>query len=276
VDELRQFILRWKLVLIVITVLVIAGTIHFTSLTRDRLSSVEQLFRDGLSPFQYALMQVNHSISGFVTTVSEYRSMHERNAELEDLVTELQQKVYQLSEYERENVWLREALDFKEDVSHHLLVSEVIGRSPTNWLSAITINKGRNHGVEKGMAVVSGQGIIGTVQNVTNRTSTVVLSTDPQSAVGGLVQATGDFVLVEGDPSYSGMLIAKPLSRDATIAPGDVIVTSGLSQLFPKKLPIGEVIEVIPGQYNLSFTVHIRPFVDFTRLEYVFVVLQEE
>ena len=195
---------------------------------------------------------------------------------MEALAFDLQQQVYLLQEYERENKWLREALDFKTDVSHELLVAEVIGRCPTNWISTITINKGHAHGVEAGMAVVTNGGIVGTILDVSRLTSTVLLSTDSRSAAGGLVQSTGDLVLVEGDSENSGMLVATPLSRDTEVVPGDIIVTSGLSRLFPKKLPIGEVVEVESSPYGLSFTALVRPFVDFTRLEYVFVVLQEE
>lgn len=271
-----QQILRWKVILIVIVVLAIVGTIHYTSLPRERLTFVEELWRDALSPLQRAVTQVSRFLSRQITALRDIRYLRQRNEELEALVFELQQQVYFLKEYERENEWLREALDFKSDVAHELLASEVIGRCPTNWISTITINKGRSHGVEPGMAVVTNGGIVGTILETSRLTSTVLLSTDPRSAAGGLVQSTGDLVLVEGDPDSSGMLVATPLSRDAEVVPGDVIVTSGLSRLFPKKLPIGEVIEVESSSYGLSFTAHVRPFVDFTRLEYVFVVLQEE
>ena len=271
-----QQILRWKVVLIVILALVIIGTIHYTSLPRSRLTFIEELARDAISPLQLALTRVSRFISHKVTALKEIRYLRQRNAELEALAFDLQQQVYLLQEYERENKWLREALDFKTDVSHELLVAEVIGRCPTNWISTITINKGHAHGVEAGMAVVTNGGIVGTILDVSRLTSTVLLSTDSRSAAGGLVQSTGDLVLVEGDSENSGMLVATPLSRDTEVVPGDIIVTSGLSRLFPKKLPIGEVVEVESSPYGLSFTALVRPFVDFTRLEYVFVVLQEE
>lgn len=271
-----QQMLRWKVVLIVILALVIIGTIHYTSLPRSRLTFIEELARDAISPLQLAFARVSRFISHKVTALKEIRYLRQRNAELEALAFDLQQQVYLLQEYERENKWLREALDFKTDVSHELLVAEVIGRCPTNWISTITINKGHAHGVEAGMAVVTNGGIVGTILDVSRLTSTVLLSTDSRSAAGGLVQSTGDLVLVEGDSENSGMLVATPLSRDTEVVPGDIIVTSGLSRLFPKKLPIGEVVEVESSPYGLSFTALVRPFVDFTRLEYVFVVLQEE
>ena len=57
---------------------------------------------------------------------------------------------------------------------------------------------------------------------------------------------------------------------------GDIIVTSGLSTVYPKNLPVGEVVAVEPQDYNLSFSAVVRPFVDFARLEYVLIVLPQE
>ncbi len=274
-NGLFQFIIKWKVVLVLVIFLLVSGTIHFTSFERPRLSTAEEVFRDLLSPVQTGISRISRGISGAIRSLSELANLRRENAALREQLASLQRDVFLLAEYRRENEWLREALDFRDDVSQELLVAEVIGRLPTNWFSAITINRGRNHGVETGMAVVSNVGIVGTVQHVTQRTASIILSTDPQSAVGGLVQETGDLLLVEGDPDHSGMLLAKPLNKDTSLGVGDTVVTSGFSHHYPKGMPVGEVTEIVPGRYDLSFTAVIRPFVDFGRLEYVFVVIYE-
>ncbi len=274
-NGLFQIIIKWKVVLVLVIFLLVSGTIHFTSFERPRLSTAEEVFRDLLSPVQTGISRISRGISGAIRSLSELANLRRENAALREQLASLQRDVFLLAEYRRENEWLREALDFRDDVSQELLVAEVIGRLPTNWFSAITINRGRNHGVETGMAVVSNVGIVGTVQHVTQRTASIILSTDPQSAVGGLVQETGDLLLVEGDPDHSGMLLAKPLNKDTSLGVGDTVVTSGFSHHYPKGMPVGEVTEIVPGRYDLSFTAVIRPFVDFGRLEYVFVVIYE-
>lgn len=261
--------------MILLTVLVVAGAIHFTSFTRPTFTLGEVLVREVLHPVQLVFMRAQNNLRQVAVSVGEIRSVWERNRVLEQRVLELEQEVYRLAEYRRENEWLREALEFKDEVEHTLVASEVIGRSPSNWLSSLTINKGSNDGIQPGMPVVSGKGVVGTVENVTNRTAHVILAIDPQSAIGGLIQSTGDLILVEGDPSFSGLLRGRPLSTDIWPEEGDVIVTSGLSQTFPKGLPIGEIVEVFARQYDLTASVQIRPFVDFARLEYVFVVKEE-
>lgn len=270
---LSRILSRAKIIVILILIIAIAGSIHITSRPRTQLSKPEQLIRDIFAPIQTFFARINRSIESFLGSIGNIGSLQQDNQALKDEVIELQQQLYKMAEYKRENEWLREALDFQEQEPYPILVSEVIGRSPSNIMSTITINRGSSHGVVQGMAVMSGLGIVGTVQSVSAHTATVILSTDSRSAVGGLVQSTGDLVLIEGDPDASGNLLAKPLSKDVELAVGDVMVTSGLSQLFPKGMPIGEVIEIVPSRYQLSFTAYVKPFVDFSRLEYVFIVL---
>lgn len=272
---MSRFFGRAKLLLIFVVIIAIAGSIHFTSSSRSQVTVFEQTVRDILAPIQTLFMRVSRSVNSLLTSIGRIGSLQEENAKLRAQVLDLQQQVYQLAEYKRENEWLREALEFKKQEAYQMQVCEVIGRSPTNLFSSVTINRGRNHQVTQGMAVMSGNGVVGTVQSVTATTASVILATDPRSAIGGMVQDSGDLVLVEGDPDYSGMLLAKPLSKDVELEVGDVLVTSGLSQYFPKGMPIGEVVEIIPSRYQLSFTAYVRPFVDFSRLEYVFVLLSD-
>ncbi len=269
-------ILRWKVPLIIVLVVVMVGTIHYTSTSRLTVSLLEGIGRDILVPFQWVFSRVQRFVLNQTDKIQTLRTLKERNAELEELVQSLQAEVFELRNYKRENEWLREALDFKNEREHDLLVAEVIGRSPSNWESTIILNKGMAHGVEKGMAVVTNDGVVGTVINVSRYSCTVLLIIDAQSATGGLVQATGDLVLVEGGQADRETLMARPLSRDTVVEVGDIIVTSGLSTVYPKNLPVGEVVAVEPRDYNLSFSAVVRPFVDFARLEYVLIVLPQE
>lgn len=269
--------MNWKTAIgVVLVIFVLVGTIHYTSQARLKISWIESACRDMLAPFQTAFSRTQRFFRHGIDAIRTRRYLQKRNAELEVLVTDLQQQVSALLNYQRENEWLREALDFKSDVEHELLVAEVIGRSPSNWENTVTLNKGSGHGVANGMAVVTKSGIVGTVINSSRFTSTVLLIIDAQSAAGGMVQSTGDLVLIEGVQGNTGLLVATPLSRDTRVAIGDAIVTSGLSRIYPKNLPVGEVIAVKPQQYDLSFAATIEPFVDFMRLEYVLVVIPSE
>jgi len=266
---------RLRAIVILIMIVAVAGSIHFTSRSRPQATVAEQAIRDLLAPLQTLFMRLSRMVHGFFASLGQIGNLQQENARLKAEILELERQLYEMADYKRENEWLREALEFKKQESYQMLVCEVIGRSPTNLFNTITINRGSSSGVAQGMAVMSGNGVVGTVQSVTATTATVILATDARSAIGGMVQHSGDLVLIEGDPEYSGMLLAKPLSKDVQLEVGDVLVTSGLSQYFPKGLPIGKVAEIVPSRYQLSFTAYIEPFVDFSRLEYVFILLGE-
>ncbi len=268
-------LLRWKIPIIIILVLVLVGTIHYTSVRRPEIGRLEGLWRDILSPFQWLFAKIGGFFQHQVAEINRWRGLKERNDELEERVAQLESEVFVLRNHQRENEWLREALGFKDEGQHDLLVAEVIGRSPSNWESTIIVNKGQAHGVKSGMAVVTKAGIVGTVINSSRLASTVLLVVDAQSATGGLVQSSGDLVLIEGGQLDRATLLAKPLSRDTAVEVGDVIVTSGLSRIYPKNLPIGEVVAVESRQYDLSFAAIVNPYVDFTRLEYVLIVMPQ-
>jgi len=264
---------RARVIVLLIMIVAIAGSIHFTSRSRSQITVVEQAVRDLLAPLQTLFMRLSRTVHSFVALLGQISSLQQENAQLKAEISDLQRQLSQMADYKRENEWLREALEFKKEESYQMLVCEVIGRSPTNLFNTITINRGSKDGVTQGMAVMSGNGVVGTVQSVTLTTATVILATDARSAIGGMVQHLGDLILIEGDPEYSGMLLAKPLSKDVQLQVGDILVTSGLSQYFPKGLPIGKVVEIVPSRYQLSFTAYIQPVVDFARLEYVFLLL---
>lgn len=233
-------LLRWKIPLIIVLVLILVGTIHNTSVPRPDISRLEGLWRDVLSPFQWLFSRIAGFFQNQFAEINRWRGLKARNDELEARVAQLEEEVLRLRNYRRENEWLREALDFREEGNHDLLVAEVIGRSPSNWESTIIVNKGQAHGVTSGMAVVTQAGVVGTIINSSRHTSTVLLIVDAQSATGGLVQSTGDLVLVEGGQMGQRTLLAKPLSRDTVVEVGDVIVTSGLSRSIRKTCPLAK------------------------------------
>ena len=130
-----EHILRWKVPLIILLVVIMVGTIHYTSSSRLTIGLLEGIGRDILVPFQWAFTRVQRFILQTVENIHTLSTLKERNAELEKQVKELRAEVLELRNYRRENEWLREALDFKNEREHDLLVAEVIGRSP--WESTI-------------------------------------------------------------------------------------------------------------------------------------------
>lgn len=263
----------WAVVLVAaLLVFMLVSAIFFTARDRDGVTWIEGAMRDGLAPLLYAASRVSRTLTGVWTTAVTIRDAHAENERLRAELAALREENYRLQEYRRENEALRAALSLAVANPAASIHAEVIARPLNNWWSVLTINKGSRHGVEPLMGVVSPDGVVGHVRSVNHLTSEVILLIDPRSAVAGIVQRTGEPVLVEGLGYPGTHLRLRPLVAAADLQPGDVVVTSGMSQLFEKGIPIGVVDEVDVGPYGMSVEATVRPFVQFAKLEFVTVL----
>lgn len=256
-------------------VLVLVSVIFLTSRPRDSVSWFESALRDGMTPLLLVVSRVTQTVTGAWESAVSVKDAHQENIRLRAELETLRREIARLEESERQNQAFRMALNLPANTPRPVLYAEVIARPLNNWWGVLTINKGRRHGVTPQSGVVASAGVVGHVRTAGNFSSEVVLLVDPRSAVGGIVQRTGAPVLVEGVGFPGTELRLRPLSTGVDIREGDVIVTSGLSLLFPKGIPIGVVEQVDVGPFGLSVDVIVRPFVDFGALEVVTVLLDE-
>jgi rod shape-determining protein MreC len=153
----------------------------------------------------------------------------------------------------------------------NLMAARIIGRDLSTDYDTITIDRGENHGVKKEMGTLTISGVVGYVTEVEANTSKVLLITDRYAVVDGIVQRSRTRGIVQGLTHDTCSLSF--LKRGDDVLKDDVIVTSGLDNLFPKGFPIGMVISVEKNEYGLGQEVIIQPVVNASNLEEVFVVL---
>jgi rod shape-determining protein MreC len=166
----------------------------------------------------------------------------------------------------------REALAAFEPVT-----ARVIVRSPTVWYSTITVDKGRSGGVEVNDPVVSPEGLIGRVTDVTRGSAQVTLITDPRSAVSARVLPNGPSGIVEPEVGNPDDLLLQFIDDDQDIEQGQIIVTAGwgndeIASAFPFGIEIGRVSEADPGERQAYQHVRVRPFADVRDLDLVQVL----
>ena len=157
---------------------------------------------------------------------------------------------------------------------YRFVPAEVISVGPAQDFSwTITIDAGRNDGIEADMSVINGDGLVGRVVKTTASTSTVVLIVDVTSAVGGRVATTEEIGIVSGTGRQDSLEF-QLLDPMADVRVGDALVTFGSKggRPYAPGLPIGEVVDVsgTPGQ--LTRVASVRPFVDVSQLSIVGVV----
>jgi len=184
-----------------------------------------------------------------------------------------------------ENVGLRRALSLVE-TDPRLVCAEVLSHGgATGWRDTIRIGRGSRDGIAPGQTVLAAAGLVGRVLSVTERTAEVLLLSDATSRLSCIVEtpAGGVRCLVEGggiargDRALEMLHASAPFSaefidKDATVAPGARIVTSGLGGTYPGGLPVGVVTEEGPDKTRLYRRATVAPHVDFGSLRRVFVL----
>ncbi len=256
--------------LIIITVLII-----YTSSGRTNVTIAEKLVADILAPFYYGASGVSGWVDSFGTDFAEKQALQQQIEQLQKENTELNLKNHELIEYRYEAKRLAQAMQFKQANLEYfdLELSRVIARSNKYWYQTLTIDKGESDGIQVNMAVITGDGLAGKIISVSHYTSEVMLLTDPQMAVGVAIQENRECNgIVEGlhDTKTLSMVNIPFYSK---IKNGQTVITSGLSDIYPKGIVIGTVNRVIKESNGLTLTAAIDPAVDFDKLEELFVVM---
>jgi len=164
----------------------------------------------------------------------------------------------------------QQLLAFQESAPMTTLPARIIGRNVSNWYRAMIINKGERDGIHPEMGVITEAGVVGRVVRVNPTTAIVLLLSDPNVAITGMVQKTRDEGIIQGTPQ--GTIHMKYLPPLSPVQPGDPVVTSGLTGDFPRGLQIGRIQQITKADTDLFQLGEIDPIVDFSKLEGVLVI----
>ena len=170
------------------------------------------------------------------------------------------------------NKRLRDLLNFQEGTDEPILAARVIGWDSSGLFKSIIIDKGKDDGLKINMPVVNSEGVVGRVISVSPNYAQVLLITDQNSAVDGLVQGSRGRGMLKGDGSSECFFDYVIKTHD--INTDDTIVTSGLGRIFPKGLYLGIVKRINDSPNKLFKDVRVIPAVDFSKLEEVLIILR--
>jgi rod shape-determining protein MreC len=254
---------------------VAAGAISLTlivllSLSPAASSTIKSRLLEIFSPTQTVSSRFLSALGKGAAGIGRVLKAGAHNRELEEKVASLEQEITRLKEVERENETMRSLLQFRERESWSGVAALVIGRDVRNWYQSVVIDKGGADGVKRDAAVVSPRGVIGKVIEVSPHASRVLLLIDGNSRVGGVLQTSRLGGIVQGVSAST--LVINYLPRRQEIAPGEMVVTSGLGQLYPPGLPIGRITRVYAEKFGLYQYADVEPAADFDRLEQVMVI----
>jgi rod shape-determining protein MreC len=233
------------------------------------VSAGAALIGEGLRPFRAVTNWVSVGVSGFWNSYVALVGVEAERADLLERVRTLEAENSRLVEVQGENERLRRLLGIAELAQLEGVAARVVGRDATNWVKTVTIDRGRSSGLAPGMAVVSGDGVVGQVVSASPSTALVLLITDHSSGIDAIVQGNRARGIVEGTGESACRW--RFVRGDAEVAIGDRLITSGLDGIFPKGLLLGVVTDLgdVEGLFR---SIVVTPAARLSAIEDVFVV----
>jgi rod shape-determining protein MreC len=240
-------------------------------------SQIQRVFQQVGGPVGWIVSWPLEAVSGVHDGLSHMWSRYvvlqgveEENRQLRRDIESLQGQNNQLREAASATERLTALLEFKAQALPAMIAAQVIGRDTGNWYRTIILDKGQSDGIQPDMGVITPAGVVGRVVKTTAATSVVLLVTDPNNAIAGLIQRTRDEGIVEG--TLQGMAHLKYIPLLSNVQPGDRVVTSGLVGGFPRGLAIGTITSIGKEEGALFQSAELTPDVDTNRVEEVLVI----
>ncbi len=238
-----------------------------------------QSWRGPLKPLWFistALNNINSSLTIAHDKITDtHLAFFIRQRELEQLrqeVRRLRLRELRHKEVLEENLRLRELLSLGTPESPRNTVARVISRGSDRFASTLVINKGTDAFIQKDMTVVTPDGLLGKVFKTTPSSSVVMVLDDASFSVAVRFQDQRTEAILTG--VGQGRCNVKYFDADREVLLGEVLVTSGLDELFPPGIPVGTISDVETQDKELFHRIEAIPFVDVHRVEEVIVLLQ--
>ena len=208
---------------------------------------------------------------------TETKDLYKKYTKLKEKVEKTDLYYAQIEELQKEVTELKSTLDLNATLSEYSYVNAtVVNRNIGYWYNTLVIDKGSKNGIKEGDAVITNQGLIGKIINVSNFSSTVKLLTSDDVSNKISIKITSD------DGKYYGLLIGYDIKENIykiegitdsdKIEEGDIVSTTGLTDYFPSGILIGTVSKVVKDEYDLNSIIEVNPSVSFNDISIVTVL----
>ena len=218
---------------------------------------------DAVSPIVEAVGRPIATISDGIVKLEDMSTVYSQNQELREENDRLLQWQETARRLDTENAQLRDLLRFTPQGAVSSVAAQVIADSGGAFLRNVMVNVGARDGVARGQPAMTGEGLVGRVVEVGDRTARVLLLTDINSHIPVTIEGSHERAVLDGDNADQPRLVY--IQPKAELTTGERIVTSGSGGAFPPGLPVG-VIASVNGE------IRVEPYADLARLETLRIV----
>src|ERR1700681_3859789 len=226
-----------------------------------------------VTPLEKALVWCQNGLGGLWNHYIYLPGVRQEKRDLKFENERLRLEQVRLSDDAQQARRLQALLGFKETYIAKTVAAQVIGTSGSEQSRSIYIDKGTSAGVDKDMAVITADGLVGKVVRAARSSAQVLLINDQSSGVGVILDKSRLQGVIKG--TAAGEVILEKVMTDEQVSPGDLIVTSGGDQNYPKGITVGMVMKVSPGA-DLFLNIRVKPSANLSRLEEVLVITRKE
>jgi rod shape-determining protein MreC len=266
---------------VTLTVLVLLSLFSLLVSNRSIIIKPKEIGLSIVSFFQNSFTGVFRWIGDTTGSIRLLQQARQELASANLKIQSLDQTNRDIIQLRRENQLLREQIGLIQSLPSGRISAEVIAKDHDNLFSTITVNKGSRHGVRRDMPVVAYQddleGLVGKVVAVGAGSSQILPLYDPQCQVSARLERSRYEGLINGQGKDRENILMRYVKKTAkdSIEYGDVVITAGLGGLYPKGINIGRIRDILARGYETSLLLEIEPIIDFSRLEYVYILQPE-
>ena len=236
----------------------------------QRFGALHELLFEAAVPVQKIFSRGANSLDSLKENYWDLLSVREDNKKLQAQLQECRLQCYKNREALATNAKLRRLLDFRESSDLPMISARIIGKDPSVWFRSVVIDRGSGDGLDRGMAVVNGDGVVGQVFSVSPNYAKVLLAIAPSSAIDVLLQKSRVRGILKG--TGTSLYRLDYILKTADVAEGDAIVTAGYGGVFPTGLPVGVVSKVVKSRRGMFFDIEVTPVVDYLTLENLLII----
>ncbi|MFH1258423.1 MAG: rod shape-determining protein MreC [Elusimicrobiota bacterium] len=246
-------------------------TFNFTG----KIQSLKKIFFYVFSPVINVTEDTVSAAEGISSKAHRLLSAYQENTILRE---EMKKALHWKNEYDRlieENKRFHQLLQLKERLPYFTVAVRIIARDPHGWYQTVIIDKGSRDKILMNQPVIAVQngkeGVVGRISEVSSSSAKVLLLTDSLSGAAADVQRSGINGVLLG--RNEDQLSFNFVTNDADIQKDDLLVTSGIGEVFPPGLALGKIEKIVVNKYQIFQTISVRPTLDFHRLHELLVLI---